>query len=84
MMPTVRSVCENPTTGTILIGTRGGEIVELGGAKPMVFMRSHFEGELWGLAAHPGRDEFVTVGCDNILAIWDIKTRKQKRFGKLE
>jgi hypothetical protein len=55
MMPKVRSVCENATNGMILVGTRGGEIVEFGGPKPNVLMRSHFEGELWGLATHPVR-----------------------------
>lgn len=34
MMPKVRSVCENATNGMILVGTRGGEIVEFGGPKP--------------------------------------------------
>jgi microtubule-associated protein-like 6 len=84
MMPKVRSVCENTTTGMVLVGTRGGEIVEFGGPKPLVHIRGHFEGELWGLATHPQRAEFITVGQDNVLAIWDIATRKQKRFGKLE
>jgi len=84
MLPKVRSVCENPTTGQVLVGTRGGEIVEFGGPKPLILMRSHFEGELWGLVTHPVRQEFVTVGNDCVLGIWDIKTRKQKRFGKLE
>jgi hypothetical protein len=55
MLPKVRSVCENATTGQVLVGTRGGEIVEFGGPKPLVLMRSHFEGELWGLAPHPVR-----------------------------
>lgn len=76
MMPKVRSVCENAANGMILVGTRGGEIVEFGGPKPVVLMRSHFEGELWGLATHPVRQEYVTVGQDNVMAIWDIKTRK--------
>jgi microtubule-associated protein-like 6 len=78
MLPKARSVCENATTGAVLVGTRGGEIIEFSTAnpKPQVLMRSHFEGELWGLAPHPTRAEFVTVGQDSVLAIWDIKTRK--------
>ena len=28
MMPSVKSVCEHPKTGQVLVGTRGGEIVE--------------------------------------------------------
>jgi microtubule-associated protein-like 6 len=84
MMPKVRSVVENER-GFVLVGTRGGEIVEFNnGPKPLVYMRSHYEGELWGLATHPSREEFITVGQDNFMAIWDIKQRKQKNFGKLE
>jgi microtubule-associated protein-like 6 len=83
LMPKARSVTEN-AQGLVLVGTRGGEIVEFGGPKPIVYIRSHFDGELWGLATHPTREEFVTVGQDNVLAIWDVKTRKQKRFGKLD
>jgi hypothetical protein len=61
-MPKVRSVCENATTGMILVGTRGGEIMEFGGAKPLIHMRSHCDGELWGLTAHPTKAEFITIG----------------------
>lgn len=80
MIPKARSVCENPNDGTILVGTRGGEIMEFktGKPKPDIHMRSHYEGELWGLATHPIREEFVTIGQDMMLAVWDIKTRKQK------
>jgi len=64
MMPKVRSVCEHAQTGNILIGTRGGEIMEFksGNPKPVIHMRSHYEGELWGLATHPSKEEFITVG----------------------
>jgi len=84
LLPKVRSVCENQATGAVLVGTRGGEIVEFLGPKPQVLMRSHHTGELWGLATHPQKEEYITVGQDNFMAIWDIKTRKQRRFGKLE
>lgn len=76
MLPKVRSVVENDK-GAVLVGTRGGEIVEFGaGPKPLVLMRGHYEGELWGLATHPTKEEYITVGQDNFLAIWDIKQRK--------
>lgn len=87
MVPKARSVCEHPQSGAILVGTRGGEILEFTGqqgVKPLVHMRSHFEGELWGLATHPSKEEFITIGQDNMLAIWDIKNRKQRQFGKLD
>ena len=39
-------------------------------------MKGHFNGELWGLAVHPMKDEFITVGEDFMLYKWDIKARK--------
>lgn len=47
-------------------------------------MRSHCDGELWGLAPHPTKAEFVTIGQDNMLAIWSIDVRRQKRFARLD
>jgi hypothetical protein len=61
-MPKARSVCEHSTNGNILVGTRGGEIVEFGGPKAVVHMRSHCDGELWGLTPHPSKAEFITIG----------------------
>ena len=91
----VRSICEYPSENPkqILIGTRGGEIIEFTDCrrdddksakgpdykKPKILMKSHFNGELWGLAVHPKRNEFVTVGEDQLLASWDVTTRKQKK-----
>ena len=83
-MPKVRSVCENKN-GNVLVGSRGGEIIEFGGKeKPPVLMRSHCNGELWGLAPHPVKQEFITVGQDNMLAIWDLTSRRQRKFAKLD
>lgn len=77
IVPKVRSICEN-TDGNILVGTRSGEIVEITKNTPKVLIRSHSKNELWGLAVHPRKPEYVTLGRDNILAVWDIVTRKQK------
>ena len=41
-------------------------------------MKGHFEGSLYGLAVHPNKKEFVTVGEDNFLIIWDASKRKEK------
>ena len=71
----IRSVCENDT-GNILVGTRGGEIIEFEGNKPKILLRGHFDGELWGLCSHPKKNIFFTVGEDKLLAMWDIKTKK--------
>ena len=70
----IRSVCENEA-GNILIGTRGGEIIEIED-KPKIILRGHFDGELWGLCAHPKKDIYYTVGEDKLLGVWDIKTKK--------
>ena len=71
----IRSVCENDT-GNILVGTRGGEIIEFEGNKAKILLRGHFDGELWGLCSHPKKNIFFTVGEDKLLAVWDIKTKK--------
>lgn len=77
LMPKVRSLCEN-AKGSILVGTRGGEIIEFNNNQPKVLMRGHFDDELWGLSVHPKRNEYITVGEDTLLASWDIVSRKQK------
>ena len=83
MNPIATSVCLGPQNA-ILIGTRGGEIVETkGNQQPAVRMRAHFDQELWGLAMHPSKTEMITVGRDAMLAVWDMPTRKQKMNIKL-
>jgi WD40 repeat protein len=77
------SVCIGPNN-KILVGTRGGEIVEFTGNSSTVYMRSHFESELWGLALHPNKTEMITYGRDGMLAIWDMVNRRQKIHTQLE
>jgi len=82
MMPSVKSVSEHPKTGAILVGTRGGEIVEFGQSKeekkPKMHLKSHYHKEQKGLAPHPTNAEFLTVGQDGMLGVWDIRSRRQK------
>ena len=73
--PKVRAVCESPL-GIIAVGLRGGELVEFTEGKPHLITRSHFEGELWGISPHPTKDEFVTIGQDNVFAVWSLTKRK--------
>ena len=75
--PKATSVCLGPNN-KILVGTRGGEIVEFSGNSSKVYMRAHYESELWGLALHPNKTEMITYGRDSMLAIWDMPTRRQK------
>ena len=81
--PKATSVCIGPNNN-VLVGTRGGEIVEFTGDRSVVYMRSHYESELWGLAMHPTRPEMITYGRDGMLAVWDCPNRRQKVHTKLE
>lgn len=55
MMPGATSVCSSKQKDTLLVATRGGEIFEFNQetGKATVFLRGHFDSELWGLATHP-------------------------------
>ena len=91
--PRVRSVCWDPAENKILVGTRGSEIFEIsasdgsginpkGGNDPL--LQGHFAHELWGLAAHPIKGEFCTVGDDMTVRVWDVAERRLLRYRKLE
>jgi WD40 repeat protein len=82
--PQVISVCENPSGTKTLIGTRGGEIIEHTNTKSKIHLRSHSSGELWGLACHPNKKHFYTVGQEKMLAIWDIESRRQIKYARLD
>jgi|DEB0MinimDraft_12_1074336.scaffolds.fasta_scaffold01989_2 WD40 repeat protein len=76
----IKSVWEHPKTGNILVGTRSGEIIELGvfdDEKPNIFLKSHHNQEIWGLEVNPIKKEFVTVGQDGMLGVWDIEKHRQ-------
>lgn len=82
--PKATSVCIDQS-GNCLIGTRGGEIITVSqNGQSAVHMRAHYDGELWGLAAHPTKSEMVTYGRDSMLAVWDMPTRRQKKYVKLD
>ena len=95
-LPRLTSVSEYVLKGTTksryICGTRGGEIIEIepgaGGkdqeGKGKVLMKGHFKRELWGLATHPKKQEFASVGQDSMLGIWDIPLKRQKVSAILE
>jgi len=45
-----------------------------------MLMKGHFNSELWGLACHPTKAEAYTYGRDGMLAVWDLKTKRQKVY----
>ena len=52
--------------------------------EPTVYLRSHFDGELSGLAVHPKNAEVYTFGRDGLLGIWDLQSRRQLKYAKLD
>eukprot|EP00948_MAST-09A_sp_MAST-9A-sp1_P002160 g2160.t1 len=89
MSPSVRSVFIDIDKNKILVGTRGSEIFEISGSDgadinggPLI--TGHYKYELWGLSCHPHKPEFCTVGDDQTVRIWNIKTRKLIRKTKLD
>ena len=68
--------------GEMVIGTKGGEIVEINlKTKTLIkkLMQSHYDNELWALTINPKNNyEVATGGGDKTLRIWDIKNNKQK------
>jgi len=58
---------------TLLIGTRGAEIYEYADGKFSCYMKGHFDGEVWGAAAHPSENLFVTCGGDKTVRIWNTR-----------
>lgn len=76
--PRIRALSFNQEREKLLVGTRGGEIIEIDirGSDHREILQSHFHKELWGLAVHPQDNEYVTVGEDFVLGKWSIDSRK--------
>lgn len=72
----VRSVCVDPVTNTVLVGTRGCEIYEFFARGQTLIVDGHAEGELWGLDCNPRHpSRFVSVGDDQTVRLWDMEQR---------
>ena len=86
----VRSVDVDEENGKILIGTQGSEIYEmniidgtnLNGSGALI--RGHYKKELWGLAAHPSKPTFCTLGDDGVLRLWDVLLFKETKHLALD
>ncbi|XP_061843886.1 echinoderm microtubule-associated protein-like 6 isoform X4 [Nerophis lumbriciformis] len=72
----VRSVCR--AKGKILVGTKDGEILEVGekNAASNTMINGHTQGSIWGLSAHPFKDVFISASDDGSVRIWDLADKK--------
>jgi echinoderm microtubule-associated protein-like 1/2 len=91
MNPRVISVCRKlgkneKESATILVGSRGGEIVEFNEktSHATVHQRGHYDIELRGLAVHPYKAEAYTFGQDGLLGVWDLHAHRQHKYAQLE
>ena len=86
--PRVRALAINSSNKYIVVGTRGGQIVRMkfsdknsGRGKKDLFMEvildSHHSYELWGMAAHPSKPEFVTCSEDFLVSRWCLVEMRQ-------
>ena len=70
--------CVAGTGLALLSGTGlGGERARIGGLHAAVSpsRQGHVE-ELWGLATHPSRAQFVTCGQDKLVHLWSAESRR--------
>lgn len=76
----VRSVCWDVAEDRVLIGTKGGEILELSRltGETSLVTESHFDHTgLYGLSVHPHKPELIaTVGEDQTVRVWDLNRRQ--------
>jgi WD40 repeat protein len=89
----VSSVDWDVGRGRLLVGTRGCEVFELSAVDgrnlhddsgvPGPVVQGHCRHEVWGLAAHPSREEYCTVGDDGTLRVWDATTHRLVRLARL-
>lgn len=83
--PRIRALSLSNSNKSLVVGTRGGQIVKIDfGSTKMrdcivkeVILDSHHSDELWGLACHPSRPEYITCGEDFILAKWCLNSKRQ-------
>lgn len=83
----IKSICEDPLTGEIILGNRAGDIFELNLTekvhKNALLMKGHMD-ILTGVDVIPGRREVATISKDGYLVIRDYEKKKQKLVLKLE
>ncbi|KAJ1447589.1 hypothetical protein M885DRAFT_471813 [Pelagophyceae sp. CCMP2097] len=87
--PTMRSVCLSGDGAKLLVGTGGNEVYELSAADGSDTLggpaaSSHFGAPARAAAAHPLKPEFVTVGDDGTVRVWDVLTRSAVKATTLD
>ena len=81
LRPRIRSIDEN-IDGNLLIGTRGGEIIEFtqkdddGKLEPKILLSGHWDKEVWGLCIHPTEPTYYSAGEDYLVAAWNTETKE--------
>lgn len=84
----IRSICSGSSSRIMLVGTMGSDIfeIDISRGKPAgsIIVQGHFNAELWGLACHPDKAEYCTVGDDQTVRIWCLMKKCQLRSKKLE
>lgn len=83
--PCVRSLCMASDGTSILVGTKGCNIYEIsaidgsdlrGGPVGL----GHAHGELHAVCTHPSKFEFLTVGADQTMRVYDMNTNSQLKI----
>lgn len=69
--------------GKILVGTKDGEIIEVGekNAASNTMINGHTQGGIWGLATHPFKDVFISASDDGTIRIWDLADKVRMAGG---
>ena len=80
IFPSVQSVSWVPDAHKVLVGTRGGEILEFADTdgnnlNDGALVQAHFEGQVWGLASNSRSDEYATTADDGTVRVWDSECR---------
>jgi WD40 repeat protein/Ca2+-binding EF-hand superfamily protein len=85
----IRSVCFSGDATRVMVAVSGGEAYEISIADgsdvnngPVIY--GHFSGEVHGLASHPQRPEFVTVGDDATIRVFDTELCKCIRMTNIK
>lgn len=81
----IKSICEDPLTGEIIVGTRAGDILEidLEDHQNSMLLKGHKD-IVTGIDCLAGKQEIVTVGKDGYLVVRDYEKKKHKLALKLE